>query len=138
MLAITHAGPENPGDNHDYRYLNDMTTTWKVTKNFTSITDLNLIYDSVGGGKWGGGFTQYFTYAVNDWLQVALRTEIWRDAEGFYAAQFRANNDFLHIVLQGRAVPPDPSNLGGGNTTYLGITGVSLLNHKCQSHSLAY
>src|SRR5215472_12563810 len=49
-LAITHAGPENPGNNHDYRYLNDMTTTWKVTKNFTSITDLNLIYDSVGGG----------------------------------------------------------------------------------------
>jgi hypothetical protein len=122
-LAITHAGPEDPGDNHDYRYLNDITTTWKVNKCFTSITDMNLIYDSIAGGKWGGGVAQYFTYAVNDWLQVGLRGEIWRDAEGFYVAQFRANNDFLHIALQGRAVPFDPSNLGGGNTTYLAITG---------------
>jgi hypothetical protein len=122
-LAITNAGPEDPGDNHDYRYLNDMTTTWKVTKNFTSITDLNLIYDSIGGGKWGGGGAQYFTYAVNDWLQLGFRAEIWRDAEGFYVAQFRANNDFVHIALQGRRVPFDPSNLGGGNTTYLAITG---------------
>jgi len=121
-LAITHVGPEDPGDNHDYRYLNDMTTTWKITKNFTSITDLNLIYDSISGGKWGGGGAQYFTYSINDWLQVGFRGEIWRDAEGFYVAQFRANNDFLHIALQGRAVPFDPSNLGGGKTTYLGLT----------------
>jgi hypothetical protein len=121
-LAITHVGPEDPGNNHDYRYLNDMTTTWKITKNFTSITDLNLIYDSTGNGKWGGGGAQYFTYSINDWLQVGFLGEIWRDAEGFYVAQFRANNDFLHIALQGRHVPFDPSNLGGGNTTYLGLT----------------
>jgi Putative beta-barrel porin-2, OmpL-like. bbp2 len=122
-LAITNIGPENPGDNHNYRYLNDITTTWKVTKNFTSITDMNLIVDSINGGKWGGGVAQYFTYSINDWLQVGFRGEIWRDAEAFYVAQFRANNDFLHIVLQGRAVPFDPSNLGGGDTTYLELTG---------------
>jgi hypothetical protein len=56
-------------------------------------------------------------------LQLGFRAEIWRDAEGFYVAQFRANNDFLHITLQGRAVLFDPSNLGGGRTTYLAITG---------------
>jgi hypothetical protein len=122
-LALTHIGPEIPGNNHDYRYLSDITTTWKVNKCFTSITDMNLIYDSTDNGKWGGGVAQYFTYTINDWLQVGFRGEIWRDAEGFYVAQFRANNDFLHIALQGRAVPFDPSNLGGGRTTYLEVTG---------------
>jgi Putative beta-barrel porin-2, OmpL-like. bbp2 len=121
-VALTHVGPENPQNNHDWRYLNDMTTTWKITKNFTSITDLNLIYDSVSGGKWGGGGAQYFTYSVNDWLQLGLRAEIWRDAEAFYVAQFRANNDFIHIE-RGDTIPFDPSNLGGGETTFFEITG---------------
>jgi hypothetical protein len=122
-LALTSIGPENPGNNHDYSYLNDITTTWKVTKTFTSITDLNLAVDAIDGGKWGGGVAQYFTYAIKDWLQVGFRGEIFRDSSGFYVAQYRANNDFLHIALQGRAVPFDPSNLGGGDTTYLEVTG---------------
>jgi hypothetical protein len=126
-VALTHIGPENPGNNHDIRYLNDITTTWKVTKCFTSITDLNLVVDGIDNGKWGGGVAQYFTYAVNSWLQLGFRGEIFRDSGGFYVAQFRANNDYLHIVLQGRAVPFDPSNLGGGDTTYLELTwGVTL------------
>jgi len=122
-LALTHIGPENPGNNHDTRYLNDITTTWKVTKTFTSITDLNLVVDGIDGGKWGGGVAQYFTYALNSWMQLGFRGEIFRDSGGFYVAQFRANNDYLHIALQGRAVPFDPSNLGGGDTTYLELTG---------------
>ena len=125
-LAVTHAGPEDPHDNHDWRYLNDITTTWKITKNFTSITDLNLIYDSTSGGKWGGGGAQYFTYSINDWLQVGVRGEIWRDSSGFYVAQFRANNDFIHFERGDNlspSFPVDPSNLGGGATTYLAVTG---------------
>ena len=126
-VALAHFGPENPGNNHDYRYLNDITTTWKITQEFTSITDMNLVVDNSLGGKWGGGVAQYFTYALNSCLQLGLRTEIFRDSGGFYVAQFRANNDYLHISLQGRAVPFDPSNLGGGDTTYLEITwGVTL------------
>jgi hypothetical protein len=121
-LALTHAGPEDPGNNHDWRYFNDITTTWKINKCFTSITDLNLLYDSLGNGKWGGGVAQYFTYTINDWLQLGFRGEIFRDTQGFFVAQFRANNDYLHIALQGRAVPFDPSNLGGGETTYLELT----------------
>jgi Putative beta-barrel porin-2, OmpL-like. bbp2 len=121
-LALTEIGPEDPGDNHDNRYLNDITTTWKVTKNLTSITDFNLIVDSIDGGKWGGGVSQYLTYSLNDWLQVAFRSEFFRDSGGFYVTQFRDNNDFLHLGLQGRAVPFDPSNLGGGDTTYFEVT----------------
>jgi Putative beta-barrel porin-2, OmpL-like. bbp2 len=120
-LAITHVGPETPHNNHDWRYLNDITTTWKITKNFTSITDLNLIYDA-GVDAYGYGGAQYFTYAINDWLQLGVRGEIWRDDKGFYVAQFRANNDFIHIE-RGDNIPFDPSNLGGGETTYFAITG---------------
>jgi Putative beta-barrel porin-2, OmpL-like. bbp2 len=126
-VALTHIGPENPGNNHNTRYINDITTTWKINSAFTSITDMNLIVDGIDGGKWGGGVAQYFTYALKDWLQLGFRGEIWRDSGGFYVAQFRANNDYLHIVLQGRAVPFDPSNLGGGDTTYMELTwGVTL------------
>jgi hypothetical protein len=124
-LAVTHLGPETPHDNHDYRYLNDITTTWKITKNFTSITDLNLIYDS-GADAYGYGGAQYFTYAVNDWLQLGVRGEVWRDDKGFYVAQFRANNDFIHFERGDNlspSFPIDPSNLGGGETTYLEVTG---------------
>ena len=120
-VALTHIGPETPHNNHDWRYLNDVTTTWKVTKQFTSITDLNLIYDA-GANAYGYGFAQYFTYSVNDWLQLGIRGEIWRDEKGFYVAQFRANNDFIHIE-RGDTIPFDPSNLGGGETTYLEVTG---------------
>src|SRR6267378_838297 len=120
-LAITHVGPEDPGDNHDYRYLNDITTTWKINKCLTAITDLNLIYDELLPA-WGYGAAQYITYAVNDCLTLGVRGEIWRDEEGFFVAQFRANNDFIHVE-RGDPLAPDPSTHGGGKTTYLAITG---------------
>ena len=126
VLGLTHAGPENPGDNHNWRYLNDITTTWKINKCLTSITDLNLVYDSINNGTYGYGGAQYFTYAVNDWLQLGIRGEIWRDDKGFYVAQFRANNDFIHFLRGDNlraGFPVDPSNLGGGETTYFEVTG---------------
>jgi hypothetical protein len=126
VLGLTHAGPENPGDNHNWRYLNDITTTWKINKCLTSITDLNLVYDSINNGTYGYGGAQYFTYSVNDWLQLGIRGEIWRDDKGFYVAQFRANNDFIHFLRGDNlrpGFPVDPSNLGGGETTYFEVTG---------------
>src|ERR1700693_1344997 len=127
VVALTHDGPEDTLNNHDWRYLNDITTTWKINKCWTSITDLNLIYDSLGNGQWGGAGAQYFTYALNDWLQFGVRGEIFRDSQGFYVAQFRANNDFIHFERGDNVFRPefaaDPSNLGGGNTTYFEVTG---------------
>jgi hypothetical protein len=126
ILALTHDGPEDPHDDRDWRYLNDITTTWKVTKCFTSITDLNLVVDTIASGKWGGGFAQYFTYSVYDWLQIGLRGEIFRDSGNFYVAQYRENNDFIHFERGDNLSPSfpfDPSNLTGGETTYFEITG---------------
>ena len=126
VTGLTHAGPENPRNNHDWRYLNDITTTWKVTKCFTSITDMNLICDSLSNGKWGGGVAQYFTYSLTDWLQLGVRGEIWRDSGAFYVAQFRANNDFIHFQRGDNltaSFPFDPSNLNGLHTTFFEVTG---------------
>ena len=122
-LALTHIGPEDFHNNHDYRYLNDITTTWKVTKAFTSVTDLNLVYDSIAGGQYAYGVAQYFTYAVNDWLILGMRGEVFRDERGFYVAQFRANNGFIHAERGETQDSLDPSSLGGGKTTYFAITG---------------
>src|SRR5437773_579697 len=44
-LVSTHIGPETPNDDRHIRYLNDITITAKATKNLTSITDANYIYD---------------------------------------------------------------------------------------------
>ena len=119
-VALTHIGPENPGNNHDYRYLNDITTTWKVTKAFTWITDINFVYEA-SVNAWGGGAAQYFTYALNDWLTLGLRAEIWRDEKGFFVAEFADNNNFIHLE-RGDPIPPDPSDFSGGSTTYFETT----------------
>ncbi|HEY3663026.1 MAG TPA: outer membrane beta-barrel protein [Chthoniobacterales bacterium] len=119
-MAMTHIGAENPGDNHDYRYLNAITLTWKATDKLTSMTDLNYIYDAAFDAR-GYGIAQYFTYAINDWLTAGIRGEVWRDADGFYVAQFASNNDFIHF-LRGDPTTFDPRTVGGGRTTYGALT----------------
>jgi hypothetical protein len=119
-LATTHIGPETVNDNHDKRYLNDITITAKPTKNFTSITDLNYIYDEAADAT-GYGVAQYFIYASNDLLSISVRGEIWRDADGFYVVSFAENDDAVD-GLRGGSVTLDPRTVGGGKTTYGAIT----------------
>ena len=118
--AMLHAGPENPGDNHGYRYLSDITTTWKVTDKVTSITDLNYVYDESAGAR-GYGIAQYLAYAVNDCCTIGIRGEVWRDEDGFYVAQFASNNDFIHFT-RGDDTVFDSRTVGGGRTTYGAVT----------------
>lgn len=118
--AMIHAGPENPGDNHGYRYLSDVVTTWKVTDKITSITDLNYVYDESANTR-GYGVAQYLTYAVKDCCRVGIRGEVWRDEDGFYVAQFASNNDFLHFA-RGDDTAFDSRTIGGGRTTYGAVT----------------
>ena len=118
--AMIHAGPENPRDNHGYRYLSDVVTTWKVTDKLTSITDLNYVYDESAGAR-GYGVAQYLTYAVNDCCSIGIRGEVWRDEDGFYVAQFASNNDFIHFA-RGDDTVFDSRTVGGGRTTYGAVT----------------
>ena len=93
-LATTHIGPETVNDNHDKRYVNDITITAKPTKNFTSITDLNYIYDEAADAT-GYGVAQYFIYTSNDLLSIGVRGEIWRETDGFYVVSFAENDDAI-------------------------------------------
>jgi hypothetical protein len=118
--ALTHIGPETPDDNHGYRYLSDIVTTWKITDRITSNTDLNYVYDESAEAT-GYGVAQYLTYAISDCCTIGIRGEVWRDEDGFYVAQFASNNDFIHFA-RGDATVFDPRTVGGGSTTYGAIT----------------
>ena len=115
VSAATHIGPETPHNDHDLRYLNTITTTWKITDKLTSITDLNYTHDD-GADASAYGVAQYFTCAINDKITAKIRGEIWRDAQGFYAAQFADSHDPMR-ALEGVAIS-DPRTVGGGRTTY--------------------
>jgi len=120
VLATTHIGPETPANNHDYRYLNDITITLKPTSDFTVITDLNYIYDEAADAT-GYGVAQYFICTFNDLSSLGLRGEIWRDDDGFYVASFAQNDDAVD-GLRGGAVTLDQRTVGGGRTTYGALT----------------
>jgi CheY-like chemotaxis protein len=119
-LATTHIGPETPNNNHDNRYLNDLAITAKVSKNLTSITDLNYIYDKAADAT-GYGMAQSLVYTINDTFSVGGRGEIWRDEDGFYVTSFAANDD-ANDALRGGAVTLDRRTVGGGSTTYGAVT----------------
>lgn len=115
-LVTTHIGPETPDNNHDYRYLNDATIVWKITDKLTSITDLNYARDDAGDAD-GYGVAQYYVYAFNDWLTGVIRSEVWRDDDGFFVAAFPGNLDFVHLEKG----EPNGS-FGFGATTYKAFT----------------
>jgi len=119
VLATTSIGPETPNNNHDQRYLNDITTTWKITDKLTSITDLNYALDEVIHAQ-AYGIAQYFTYAINSWLTAGIRGEIFRDDKGFYVVSFADNHDPMR-ALEGQPTI-DPRTVGGGKTTYGAVT----------------
>ena len=119
ISAATHIGPETPNNNHDQRYLNCITTTWKITDKLTSITDLNFAHDD-GADADGYGVAQYFTYTINSWLTAGVRGEIWRDDKGFYVVSFANDHDPMR-ALEGEPTI-DPRTVGGGKTTYGAVT----------------
>ena len=119
VAASTHIGPETPNNNHDLRYLNTITTTCKITDKFTSITDLNYALDEVMDAQ-AYGIAQYFTYAINSWLTAGIRGEVFRDDNGFYVVSFANTHDPVR-ALEGEPTI-DPRTVGGGKTTYGGIT----------------
>jgi hypothetical protein len=119
VSAATHIGRETPDNDHDLRYLNTITATWKITDKLTSITDLNYTHDD-GADASAYGVAQYLTFAINDKITAKVRGEIWRDAQGFYAAQFADAHDPMRAL--GGQPTIDPRTVGGGRTTYGALT----------------
>ena len=132
VLASTSIGAENDGifgtapggfllkTNSATRQLHDVAITWKVTDKFTSLTDFNYGQDDGFDAEWYG-VAQYFTYALNDYVSLGIRGEVWRDDDGFAAAQF-GNNEDLGKLQRGIFRNIDPRTVGGGDTTYGAIT----------------
>ena len=115
-LATTHIGPENPHDNHDQRYLNDLVVTWKATDKLTAILEGNYTADeSVPGGARAYGAAGYLVYAVNDWLLLGLREEVFRDNTGFFVGSFAANDNFIDIE-RGKTNNIDPRTFFSAGT----------------------
>lgn len=127
VLGFSHFGPENVsrGPNavpnaDDYgRYLNDITVTFKATDSLTLITDLNYIKDDLNNAQ-GYGIAQYGVYAVNDWLSLVGRGEVWWDPNHFFVAGYPGNRDFVNVE---RGLTTDREVLATGQrTTYGAIT----------------
>ena len=119
VAASTHIGPETPHNDHDLRYLNAITTTWKITDKLTSITDINYAHDD-GVDADAYGAAQYLTCVINDRIAAKIRGEIWRDDKGFYVAQFADPHDPMR-ALGGEPII-DLRTVGGGRTTYGALT----------------
>src|SRR6266481_6866460 len=119
VAASTHIGLETPNNNHDQRYLSDITTTWKITDKLTSITDLNYALDEVSDAQ-AYGIAQYFTYAINTWLTGGIRCEIFWDDDGFYVVSFANTHDPMR-ALEGEPTI-DPRTVSGGKTTNGAVT----------------
>ncbi|MFN2622263.1 MAG: outer membrane beta-barrel protein [Chthoniobacterales bacterium] len=119
ISAATHIGPETPNNNHDQRYLNTITTTWKITDKLTSITDLNYARDA-GADADAYGVAQYFTYAINSWLTAGIRGEVFRDDKAFYVVSFADYHDPMRLLAGEPTI--DPRTVGGGRNTFGAIT----------------
>jgi len=120
VLGFSHIGAENPNilgfPRSALRYLNDITTTWKVNDDLTLINDMNYIADEGLGGI-GYGDAQYAVYTLNDHVSLVGRAEIWRDNKGSFVAGFPGQFDYINAE---RGLPA--TTIAAPATTYGSLT----------------
>jgi outer membrane protein OmpA-like peptidoglycan-associated protein len=119
VLALTHMGPEDVGDDTHWRFLNDIVATYKATDKLTFVSELNYIHEELGNAD-GYGFAQYVSYAINDEWTVNGRAEIWSDEDNFFVAAFPGNRTFVQFE---RGINQDqPPIFAPGATDYSEFT----------------
>lgn len=110
-LATTNIGAQNPatplGDalcacypSDTLRYLNDLLVTWKATDKLTFVLEGNYAHDDTnafanGASAYGGA--GYVSYAINDWLKINGRAEVWRDNENFFVSSTGVDGNFNFV-----------------------------------------
>jgi hypothetical protein len=106
ILALTHIGPEDPGQtvplaNRYYRYYADSVITWKATDKLTLVTELDYVHDDnpAVDRPTAYGAAQYASYALTDTLTLNGRIEFFNDTKNFFVAAFPGNQDFA--IAQG-------------------------------------
>lgn len=99
--------------------------TWKATDKLTTILDANFAEDeSVPGTAKAYGAAAYLTYAINDWLALGIREEVFRDEKGFFLGSFANNDDFVDLE-RGKTSNIDPQTFfarGTFNEITIGAT----------------
>lgn len=128
VLALTHAGPENPGTkrplgitnaNGYNRWINDVTIIYKQSEDLTLTSEFNYIKDDAAAAD-GYGFAQYATLTLTPTLSTTLRGEVWRDSRGYFVAAFPGNQDFVKFE---NGLPTEKTVFSTGRgTTYSELT----------------
>jgi hypothetical protein len=113
-------------DDGDLRTIVDIVTTMQLSENLKSITDLNYGHEEGDLGLDGQdpewyGIAQYLIFTCNEKTDFVARWETWRDDDGFAAAQFAENDDFMDLQ-RGILTNIDQRTVGGGDTTYHALT----------------
>jgi hypothetical protein len=125
VLGLTHIGAENPNNNHDLRYLNDIVVTAKLSDALTLVTELNYIHDELGTASTkasnGGGIAQYGIYALSETLSLVGRAEVFSDISGNIVCSFAGTQDFIRFESGNGALDPR-SRCSGRHTTYGALT----------------
>ena len=93
ILGLTHSGPETARDNRDFQYDNDLTITYKLTKQTKFMTEFGLIRDDYAHAN-GFGVNEYVVHTVSDGLTLISRLELWRDDRGYFVYECPSNQDF--------------------------------------------
>lgn len=126
--------------NSDLRYYNNVNLTYKATDKLTFITDLVYTRDD-GFQTECYGVAQYATFALNKYVSVGVRGEVFRDDDGFFITQFAANDDVVDLQ-RGDLSNIDPRTVGaGGGTTIGAVTvgvNISPTNHVLIRPELRY
>ena len=77
-------GPEQIGNNHDWRHLLDTTVTYAVNGKLSLMANYDYGFDRIAGARvhWQG-IAGYFRFQANKWLAFAPRFEWYDDHDGF-------------------------------------------------------
>ncbi|MBS0659066.1 MAG: porin [Verrucomicrobia bacterium] len=117
----THIGPENARDRRNIRQFHSLTATIKPTDRLALITDALYVRDGLAGGLSAYGLSQTVQYTFNKTLSLAVRAEVFRDADGFYVGQFAKGDNFVDFI-RGDFSAADPKTLFAGRSTYFAVT----------------
>ena len=127
VLALSHTGAQFPstgpngslkGNNHT-RQTYDVVATYKASDTWTFITEADYVREDANRAP-AYGLAQYGVYAVNSWLSLVGRGEVFGDPNNFYVGGFPANRS---PVQAERGLTPDQPLLAARTgTTYGELT----------------
>ena len=86
IYIANSTGPEQPGNDSDYRTTWDATFFWKPTDKCRFLANGYFLYDNAGAADGGSGYLYSFavlgSYDVNKYLTFKARAEFFHDEDG--------------------------------------------------------